>query len=132
VVEKQADPRTPSPYRERILDHFQNPRHRGRLEAPDLVGEADNPVCGDAVRLELRLDRGRVAEAAFEGEGCVISLAAASMLTEHIHGRSLVDLRQLTEGDMLAMLGVDLGRVRSQCALVALRALEAALHTRGD
>lgn len=117
-----------SPYRERILDHYHNPRHRGRLERPDRVGEADNPVCGDRVRLELHLDRaGRVTEAAFEGDGCIISMASASMLTEHIHGQSLGELRELAEGDVLALLGVELGRARTQCALVALRALQAAL-----
>jgi len=118
-----------SPYREHIIDHFQRPRHRGSLAAPDRVGEADNPVCGDTVRLELRLDEGgRVAEAAFDGEGCVICLAAASMLTEYIHGQSAVELHALAEDDVLAMLGVELGRARTQCAVVALRALRAALH----
>lgn len=117
-----------SPYRERILDHYHNPRHQGRLEAPDLVGEADNPVCGDRVRLELRLDEGgSVVEAAFSGDGCVISIAAASMLTEYIHGRRLEDLQGLTESQMLAMLGVELSRARTQCARVSLEALQAAL-----
>lgn len=117
-----------SPYRERILDHYHNPRHQGRLKAPDLVGEADNPVCGDRVRLELRLDEGgSVVEAAFSGDGCVISIAAASMLTEYIHGRRLEDLQGLTESQMLAMLGVELSRARTQCARVSLEALQAAL-----
>ncbi|HEC33221.1 MAG TPA: iron-sulfur cluster assembly scaffold protein, partial [Chloroflexi bacterium] len=87
--------------------------------------------CGDRVRLELRLDEaGRVAQAAFSGEGCAISMAAASILAEYVHGRSLKALRGLTERDALEMLGVDLGRARTQCALVALRALKAALKTK--
>jgi len=98
------------------------------LEGPDLVGEADNPVCGDRVRLELRLDEAeQVVEAAFGGDGCVISMAAASMLAEQVHGLNLEELRGLTEKDMLAMLGVELGRARTQCALMPLRALQAAL-----
>lgn len=118
-----------SPYRERILDHYQNPRHRGRLAAPDLVGEADNAVCGDRVRLELGLDdAGRVEQVAFSGEGCVISMAAASMLAQHVQGRTRRELEELTEDNMMSLLGVDLGRARTHCALVALQALKAALE----
>ena len=117
-----------SPYRERILDHYHNPRHRGHLEAPDLVGEADNPICGDRVRMELRLDEaGRVVEVAFDGDGCIISMASASMLAERVHGHSREELKGLTQEDVLAMLGVELGRSRIQCALVSLRALQEAL-----
>lgn len=117
-----------SPYRERVLDHYQNPRHRGHLDAPDGVGEIDNPVCGDAVRIELRFDDdGRVGEAAFSGQGCVLSMAAASMLAERIHGQSVAELRALTDQDMLDMLGVELGPVRTQCAVLPRRALEEAL-----
>ncbi len=118
-----------SPYRERVLDHYRHPRHRGHLEAPDLVGEKDNPVCGDRVRIELRVDdRGRVIEAAFSGDGCIISMAAASMLTEHIHGRPVDELRRLGPEDMLAMLGVELGPARLPCALLPLEVLQSALE----
>lgn len=118
-----------SPYRERILDHYHNPRHRGTLRAPDLVGEKDNPVCGDRVRIELRVDEeGRVVEAAFSGDGCIISMAAASMLTESVHGRSVDELQQLTQEDILAMLGIELGPARLHCALLPLEALHSALE----
>lgn len=118
-----------SPYRERVLDHYHNPRHRGRLEAPDLIGEKDNPVCGDRVRIELRVDDGgRVLEAAFSGDGCIISMAAASMLTEHVQGRSVGELRRLTQEDMLTMLGIELGPARLHCALLPLEALHSALE----
>ncbi|HHS96918.1 MAG TPA: iron-sulfur cluster assembly scaffold protein [Chloroflexi bacterium] len=118
-----------TPYRERVLDHYRHPRHRGRLEAPDLVGEKDNPICGDRVRIELRIDEeGQVARAAFSGDGCIISMAAASMLTEHIHGQPVAELRQLTQKDILALLGVELGPARIHCALLPLEALHAALE----
>ena len=118
-----------TPYRERVLDHYRHPRHRGRLEAPDLVGEKDNPICGDRVRIELRIDEeGRVARATFSGDGCIISMAAASMLTEHIHGQPVAELRQLTQKDILALLGVELGPARIHCALLPLEALHAALE----
>ncbi len=121
----------PTPYRERILDHYQHPRHWGHLMAPDRVGEAENPLCGDRVRVELRLNgAGTVAEAAFTGEGCVIALAAASMLMEHIQGRPLEELRRLGETDVVQWLGMDLRPARRACARVALEALKTAL-TRG-
>jgi len=118
-----------SPYRERILDHYHNPRYRGTLKAPDLVGEKDNPVCGDRVRIELRVDEeGRVVEAAFSGDGCIISMAAASMLTESVHGRPVDELQRLTREDILAMLGIELGPARLHCALLPLEALHSALE----
>ncbi len=117
-----------TPYRERILDHFQNPRHRGHLTAPDRVGEAENPLCSDWVRVELRLNGiGTIVEAAFTGEGCVIALAAASMLMEYIQGQSLEDVRRLRETDVVQWLGMDLRPARRACARVALEALKTAL-----
>lgn len=118
----------PTPYRERILDHYQHPRHRGHLEAPDRVGEAQNPVCGDWVQVELRLNQQEiVAEAAFQGDGCVIAIAAASILMEHIQQRSLEELRHISDADLFRLLGMDLRPARQACALVSLRALQEAL-----
>ncbi len=119
----------PTPYRERILDHYQHPRHWGHLTAPDRVGEAENPLCGDRVRVELRLnDAGTIAEVAFSGEGCVIALAAASMLAEHIRGQPLEEVRRIGEADVVALLGMDLRPARRACARVALEALQDAIN----
>ncbi|MBN1178968.1 MAG: iron-sulfur cluster assembly scaffold protein [Anaerolineae bacterium] len=123
---------TPSPYRERILDHYQRPRHRGSLEAPLAVGEIDNPVCGDQVRIAVRLDADERVTAAFDGEGCILSMAAASMLAEHVQGRPLSDVRALTDQDILDLMEVELGPVRVKCALLPLRALQAALEELED
>jgi nitrogen fixation NifU-like protein len=102
------------------------------LETPDQVGDADNPVCGDRVHLELRVDeKGKVVEAAFQADGCVICLAASSILTEHIHGLGLDELEELTDQDMMQLIGVELGRARTQCALVAWQALTNALQDQG-
>ena len=120
-----------SPYRERILDHYRSPRHRGELDSADVQAELENPVCGDVVRIALRLnEQGRVAGVAFDGKGCVLSMAAASMLAEHIHGRDVSAVVGLTDQDMLDLLGVELGPVRVNCALLPLRALEKALSER--
>jgi len=119
----------PTPYRERVLDHYQHPRHWGHLETPDRVGEAENPLCGDRVRVELRLNgKGVIADVAFSGEGCVIALAAASMLAEHIRGRPLEEVRGIGETDVAALLGMDLRPARRACARVSLEALQATMR----
>lgn len=114
-------------YRERILDHYRDPRNRGTLEGADISYEQDNPVCGDVVRLDLRLSGGRVAEARFSGRGCILSMASASMLTEEILGRTVEALRALRDEDVFEMLGVTLGPTRAKCALLPLRVLQKGL-----
>ncbi len=111
-------------YREHILDHYGNPRNRGTLEDADISCEWDNPVCGDVVRLDIRLNDGRVSEARFSGQGCVISMASASMLTEEILGRTVEELKALQDKDVFRMLGVTLGPVRARCGLLPLRVLQ--------
>ncbi len=114
-------------YREHILDHYGNPRNEGRLADADISCEWDNPVCGDVVRIDLRLADGRVSDVRFEGQGCVISLASASMFTELIKGKTVEELRALTDEDIFEMLGIELGPSRSQCGLLPLRVLQEGL-----
>lgn len=117
-----------TPYREHILDHYRNPRNRGPLDHADVAQELDNPVCGDTIQIELRLEAERVVDARFTGRGCVISIAAASMLTEAIKGKTLDELRNLRDDDVLASLGMPLGAVRAKCGLLPLRALQKGLE----
>lgn len=119
-------------YREQILDHYGNPRNEGTLDAPDISNERDNPVCGDVIRLDIELQDGRVSEARFSGQGCVISIAAASMFTEEIQGKSIEELKALQDEDVLDMLGVDLGVSRANCGLLPLRVLQEALAEREE
>jgi len=115
-------------YREYILDHYAHPRNWGRLVEPDIVGDADNPSCGDQVRIEIGLDAARrVGQVAFEGEGCMISMAAASILTEHVKGKSLEELAALTEEDMLALMDAPVGLTRRRCALLSLQVLQSGI-----
>lgn len=114
-------------YREHILDHYRHPRNRGTLEAPDISAELDNPVCGDIIRLDIRLTEGRVSEARFSGRGCVLSVAAASMLTEDIVGKTVEELRALQDEDTFQMLGVTPGPVRAGCGLLSQRVLHKGL-----
>ena len=115
-------------YREVILDHYQNPRNYGTLEPADISYEEDNPVCGDHIRLDLRLQDGRVTDVRFSGHGCAISQASASMLTEEIQGKTLDELKAFSKDDLLDLLGIPLGPVRMKCALLSLKVLKAGAY----
>ena len=115
-------------YRENILEHYKHPRHRGTIEHPDITYEDANPLCGDHIRMDLKVRDGRVEQVAFSGHGCSISQAAASMLCERIEGRPLEEIKQLTREDVLEMLGIELGPVRLKCGLLALKTLKAGVY----
>ncbi len=116
-------------YREQILDRYKHPRMRGVLDPHDFSYEDDNPLCGDRIRIDVRVgEDGRVTEAAFSGTGCAISQASADLLTESIVGKSLEDVKALTKEDILGMLGIELGPVRLKCALLALKVLKAGVY----
>lgn len=120
-------------YRELIVDRYKNPRHRGTLDPHDITFEDDNPLCGDHIRIDLRVDAdGKVIEAAFDGHGCAISQASADLLVESILGKSLDDVKALTKQDVLDMLGIDLGPVRLKCALLSLKVLKAGAYGVGE
>ena len=116
-------------YREVILDHYKNPRNFGILEPADISYEDDNPLCGDKIRIDLRLDENnRIKEVAFSGHGCAISQASASMLTEEILGKTLDEVKQFGKEQILELLGIELGPVRLKCALLSLKVLKAGAY----
>jgi nitrogen fixation NifU-like protein len=116
-------------YREQIIDRYKNPRHRGELDPHDYSYEDDNPLCGDRIRIDVRVDgAGRVTEAVFSGVGCAISQASADLLTEAIVGKALDEVKRLGKDDILEMLGIDLGPVRLKCALLSLKVLKAGVY----
>jgi nitrogen fixation NifU-like protein len=116
-------------YQENILDHYEHPHNRGIMEYPTLEYRDLNPLCGDEVRVQGRLDaQGRLAEVCFDGKGCVISLAAASMLMETVEGKSLAEIKKMDRQAMLDLLGIPLTAMRVKCAMLALRTLEKAIH----
>jgi len=120
-------------YREVIIDHYKNPQYRGKLEPHDISFEDDNPLCGDHIRIDLRLDKeGRVSEARFDGQGCAISQASADLLTESIIGKTLDQIRSLDKQDVLDLLGIELGPVRLKCALLPLKVLKAGVYGLGE
>jgi nitrogen fixation NifU-like protein len=115
-------------YRDNIIDHYQNPRNYGTLEHPDISYEDSNPVCGDEIRMDLKIQDGRVLDARFQGHGCSISQASASMLTEEIIGKTLEEVKQIDKQYLLDMLGIPLGPVRLKCALLSLKVLKAGAY----
>ena len=115
-------------YRDNIIDHYQNPRNYGALEHPDISYEDSNPVCGDEIRMDLKIQDGRVIDARFQGHGCSISQASASMLTEEIIGKTLEEVKQIDKQYLLDMLGIPLGPVRLKCALLSLKVLKAGAY----
>ncbi|MDQ7030415.1 MAG: SUF system NifU family Fe-S cluster assembly protein [Ardenticatenia bacterium] len=115
-------------YREYILDHYKNPRNYGTLANPDISYEDDNPVCGDRVRIDIKIENGRIADIRFQGEGCAISQASASILTEMVKGKPLDEVRQLSKEELLEQLGISLGPVRIKCALLGLKVLKAGVY----
>jgi nitrogen fixation NifU-like protein len=115
-------------YRDYILDHFKNPRNHGELEKPDISYSDSNPICGDEIRIDMKLEDGRVSDIRFSGRGCAISTASASILTETIKGLSLDEVKKLGRKEMLEMLGIPLTPVRVKCALLALKAVKAGAY----
>lgn len=120
-------------YREVILEHYKSPSYRGELDPHDISFEDENPLCGDHVRIDLRVDKnGIVTEAAFSGHGCAISQASADLLLESIIGKSLEEIKKLNKQDILDLLGIDLGPVRLKCALLPLKVIKAGVYGLGE
>ena len=115
-------------YREEILDHYKHPRHKGHLAAPDIHYHDHNPFCGDELTIELKVEDGIVVDAAFDGRGCAISQASASMLMEEIVGKTLDEVKALDKEFILDLLGIEIGPVRLKCALLSLKALKAGAY----
>jgi nitrogen fixation NifU-like protein len=116
-------------YREQIIDRYKHPRKRGTLDPHDYSYEDDNPLCGDRIRIDVRVDGDdRITEAVFSGVGCAISQASADLLTETIVGKTLDEVKALGKDDILEMLGIELGPVRLKCALLSLKVLKAGVY----
>jgi nitrogen fixation NifU-like protein len=116
-------------YREQIIDLYENPLNYGSVEQPDFTYEEDNPLCGDVIRIDVRLDEGgRVAEVAWSGDGCAISQASASLLTEEIKGKTLDEVKEFPSDKLLELVGVPLSMARVKCALLSLKVLKAGAY----
>ena len=120
-------------YREVIIEHYKNPSFRGRLDPHDISFEDSNPLCGDHIVIDLKVDeKGKVTDARFDGHGCAISQASADLLLESIIGKSLEEVKVLNKQTILDLLGIDLGPVRLKCALLSLKVLKAGVYGLGE
>lgn len=112
-------------YREIILDHYRNPRNKGKIENPDVTIHDSNPLCGDELDLFLKVDNDNVKDIKFDGKGCAICLASASMLTEMVINKPLTKAKEISKEDVLENIGLtNLGPTRIKCALLSLKVLK--------
>lgn len=110
-------------YRENIIDHFRNPRNYGEIVEAEIKHSELNSICGDMIRLFIKLKEGKVEDVKFKGNGCAISMAATSMMTEVLKEKTLDEIKKLKKEDIFEMLGIKLGIVRMKCGLLCLNTL---------
>lgn len=117
-------------YQDRILDHYRNPRHQGRIKSPTHEATANNPTCGDRLEMQLSIKNGMIADVKFSGSGCAISQASASLLCERLQGETLEKARAFGIDDILSLLGVPLSPNRLKCALLSLETFGKAVNNK--
>jgi len=114
-------------YQELILDHYKYPRNKGKLKNPTNSVVVHNPLCGDKIEMGIKIAGNKVIDVKFEGDGCAISQASASILTEYIKGKNKKELIKLDKNFIIKLLGVEVGPNRLKCALLALEAVKKCL-----
>ena len=116
-------------YREQILEHYQSPHNFGTLDAPTVSRDGRNPNCGDQITMQLQIDSaGTIADVAFSGRGCAISMASASLLTDELRGKALDAVRSLGTPYVMELLGISVGPARIHCALLGLETTQKAIE----
>ncbi len=111
-------------YRENILDHYKNPHNKGKIENADIISTEKNPICGDVISVNLKINGNKVEDVKFDCRGCAISQSAMSMLTDEIKGKTMEEVKNLKAEDVINMLGIEIGPVRTKCAVLGLVAIK--------
>ena len=116
-------------YSEKILDYYEHPPNKKKIENADYSATVDNPLCGDQVNVFLKIDGEKISQASFDGQGCAISQASASMMLENLEGKTPAEAKSVGETEVLKNLGVTISPARMKCAFLGLQALKKALET---
>ena len=118
-----------SVYSEIILDYYRHPRNKGTLSDAQIKAKDSNPLCGDIIEMMLEIDdHNSVKDVRFNGQGCAISQASASMLTELVKGKKLDEIRNISKEEILSLIGGQLSAVRLKCALLSLKVLKTGVY----
>ena len=115
-------------YREIILEHYKNPSNRGTLDPCDFSYQDVNPLCGDEIRIDVRVEDNHISEIRFSGRGCAVSQASTSILTEMVDGRSLDEVKAIGRDELLDEIGIPVSPARMKCAMLGLKVLKAGLY----
>jgi|SRR3989338_1502471 len=115
-------------YTEIILDYYKNPKNFGNLDNPEIKFKDLNPSCGDVVEIQVKLEKNKVHDVKFNGKGCAISLASAELLTEHLKGKNIDEIKNLNKEEILELLGINLSEIRLKCALLPLKVFKVGLY----
>ncbi|MFA6887977.1 MAG: SUF system NifU family Fe-S cluster assembly protein [Candidatus Woesearchaeota archaeon] len=111
-------------YMEHIMDHYKNPHNKGKLKKADIKNKEKNPACGDEIEISIKLKKELIEDIRFDGHGCAISQASASLITDFVKEKNIDDVLKLTKQDMLELLGVDVAPLRIKCVMLGLRVLQ--------
>jgi nitrogen fixation NifU-like protein len=115
-------------YNARLLDHSKNPRNFGKLDNPDCSHEESNTLCGDRIRIEARVEDSRIKDIRFDGRGCAISIAAASIMSEILKGKSIEEFKEFEDDHLLEALEAPIKKTRRNCALLGLKVFRSAIE----
>jgi nitrogen fixation NifU-like protein len=115
-------------YREIILEHYRNPANRGTLDPADFTYQDVNPLCGDEIRIDVRVADDQVSEIRFSGRGCAVSQASTSILTEMVEGKSLDEVKAIGRDELLDEIGIPVSPARMKCAMLGLKVLKAGIY----
>lgn len=113
------------------MDNYQNPKNYGTLKLPTVIHEEMNAFCGDKIRMELKIASDKIADVAFSGQGCVVSVASASFLTDHIKNKKLAEVQKMGKEEVSDLLGISLSPTRLKCAWLSWEVLQKALKKYG-